>query len=576
MRSVVMEGGLQRLTVLLLLILGSACSGDSSAPISVATVTIDPASATIAPGATSQFSAITRDASGNLLTGRTITWSSSNSSVASVSTTGLAAGVTPGGPVTITATSEGKSGSAQVTVQAPVATITIEPATVSLTPGGTAQLTPILKDASGNVLAGRIITWSSSNSTVAAVSTTGLVTGAAPGGPVTITATSEGRTGAAQVTVQAPVASVTIVPAAVSIAPGETAQLTPTLKDASGNTLTGRSIVWSTSNPAVAAVSPTGLVTGGTSGGPVTVTATSEGKSGSAQVTVQSPITSVTITGALRVKVGDSYTYTATARTSDGTVVSRPVIWSVGDPSSATMTSAGALVPLKPVVITIRATIDGVVWQGTTSAYDWVTFGSYPTLGIYLDADVAITNRYGTSEYPSLVIGCVSGNMVIYVSTDYFITANGHVTYLFDSDPIVSETWLESSGFDSLIYPGTSNSINVTFANRIAAARIFGFAFTEFLDGAHATLFRVTGFAPKLATLISACQLTGPSAVTVTENERLDAVTNAAKALNAAAGRNRIASANAALQAASVPQALTLPELRLVGSVPAHQQAVRR
>jgi hypothetical protein len=66
--------------------------------------------------------ATVRDAQGNLLTGRTVTWSSGNDQVAPVSQTGLVTGQRVGGPVTITAVSEGRSGTAQVTVSVGAAT----------------------------------------------------------------------------------------------------------------------------------------------------------------------------------------------------------------------------------------------------------------------------------------------------------------------------------------------------------------------------------------------------------------------------------------------------------------------
>ena len=74
-------------------------------------------------------------------------------------------------------------------------------------------------------------------------------------------------------------------------------QLTATPKDADGNPLSGRIVVWTTSNANIATVSATGLVTGISVGGPVTITATSEDKSGTASVTVTPvPIASITVT----------------------------------------------------------------------------------------------------------------------------------------------------------------------------------------------------------------------------------------------------------------------------------------
>jgi hypothetical protein len=95
------------------------------------------------------------------------------------------------------------------------------------------------------------------------------------------------------------VATVTVSPASIGLTAGATQQLTATVTDASGNTLTGRSITWTSSNAAVAAVDPnSGVVTAITSGGGVTISATSEGKTGTSIVTVA---TSADGTGPLRV-----------------------------------------------------------------------------------------------------------------------------------------------------------------------------------------------------------------------------------------------------------------------------------
>jgi hypothetical protein len=86
-------------------------------PPPVASVTVSLAAANIQAGQTTQATAVTRDAANNVLTGRTVSWSSATPAVASVSSTGLVTGLT-GGTATIVATSEGQSGSAQLTVTA--------------------------------------------------------------------------------------------------------------------------------------------------------------------------------------------------------------------------------------------------------------------------------------------------------------------------------------------------------------------------------------------------------------------------------------------------------------------------
>jgi Bacterial Ig-like domain (group 2) len=89
------------------------------------------------------------------------------------------------------------------------------------------------------------------------------------------------------------VSSVIIVAPSTAIELNATMQLTATLKDASGNTLSGRTVQWSSSDAAIASVSSAGLVTGMAVGGPATITATSEGKTGIAQVSVSAPTNSV-------------------------------------------------------------------------------------------------------------------------------------------------------------------------------------------------------------------------------------------------------------------------------------------
>src|SRR5439155_24384886 len=123
----------------------------------------------------------------------------------------------------------------------------------------------------------------SGNPSVATVSPSGQVTGVAPG-TAPITATSEGKSGTATLTVTSvPVASVSLSPATATIRVGQTMQLTATPKDSAGNTLTGRTVTGASGNTSVASVSGSGLVTGVVAG-KATVTATSEGHGGRAGV----------------------------------------------------------------------------------------------------------------------------------------------------------------------------------------------------------------------------------------------------------------------------------------------------
>src|SRR6266566_3623651 len=177
------------------------------APTPVASVAVSPATASPQVGQTVQLAATPKDSGGSALTGRTVTWTSGNTSMVTVSSSGLVKGVAAG-TATIMATTEGKAGSAAVTVTlVPVASVVVSPAPATLPLHGTIQLGVTLKDASGNPLTGRTVAWTSSTPTIMTVSATGLVTDVADGGTATITATSEGKSGTSAVTVQAPLPS---------------------------------------------------------------------------------------------------------------------------------------------------------------------------------------------------------------------------------------------------------------------------------------------------------------------------------------------------------------------------------
>src|ERR1019366_5200795 len=126
-------------------------------PIPVASLTVTPTIASLAIGATQQLTAATLDANGNTLSGRTVTWGTSDATKATVNASGLVTAVAPG-TATITATSETKTSTATITVNPiPFATVTVTPATATLVIGATQQLAATLKDANGNVLTGQSI-----------------------------------------------------------------------------------------------------------------------------------------------------------------------------------------------------------------------------------------------------------------------------------------------------------------------------------------------------------------------------------------------------------------------------------
>lgn len=295
-------------------------------PVPVATVAISPVSASLVPAQSVSLTVTLQDASGNTLTGRPVTWQSSSEAVAIVNTAGTVTAVAPGS-ATITATSEGKDGTRLITV-VDGAMMTTAGGTVNASSGDVSLVFP----ANAITTPTAITVAPASNPPSAA----GLVSGTAyelgpsgtfaqhvtvnirytaaaaagrvpadfrihrltggvwvevPGGSVNtttrvVTAPTSSFSTYAVVQVIPPVHTVTLAAAASSINVGGTAQVTATLRDAANNVLTGRTVTWESSHPAVASVSASGLVTGVAAGGPVTITAQSEGKSGTTAVTV--------------------------------------------------------------------------------------------------------------------------------------------------------------------------------------------------------------------------------------------------------------------------------------------------
>ena len=177
-----------------------AVACDSTKPLPPA-VLVSPASLTLEDGQSAKITATLR----NPKASRSVTWSSSNSAIAKVDATGSVTAVANGTTTVLVKMVDDStiSTSVPVTVSGPaVATMTVTPpvATVFIGTSGIG-LVVRLRAADGRVLTGRSVTWATPNASVATVSASGVVRGIAPGGPLTLTATSEGRTATALVRV---------------------------------------------------------------------------------------------------------------------------------------------------------------------------------------------------------------------------------------------------------------------------------------------------------------------------------------------------------------------------------------
>ncbi|HKS04803.1 MAG TPA: Ig-like domain-containing protein [Gemmatimonadaceae bacterium] len=176
----------------------AACGGDSTGPRAVATVSVAPDSVDVITGASVQLAATVYDADGDVIEGREITWSSPDLGLVTVALSGSVIGLSPG-RARIVATCAGKTDTSVVRViLPPVATVEVLPDSFDLGIDLTQQLTATLRRASGTIITGRLIEWTTSDADVATVSASGVVTAESPGRAV-ITATSEGKSDTAVV-----------------------------------------------------------------------------------------------------------------------------------------------------------------------------------------------------------------------------------------------------------------------------------------------------------------------------------------------------------------------------------------
>jgi len=251
-----------RSLLLLAVALIAACDSATAPEPVPTTVDITPTTlAFTAIGQAQSLSAQVRDQNGNAMSGVAVTWSSSASTVVDVSASGEVT-ARGNGTAQVTARAGNAAGSATVQVAQTAATLALSSSALTFASfGETRSLTGEVRDANGNTIAGAAITWTSSATSVAEVSASGLVT-ARGNGAAQITARSGTLTSTASVQVTQVPASVVIAPASVTFdALGDTRELTAQVRDANANPISGQTVSWATSASTVAEVSGTGVVT---------------------------------------------------------------------------------------------------------------------------------------------------------------------------------------------------------------------------------------------------------------------------------------------------------------------------
>ena len=291
---------------LLLLIASTGCGGGTAnvpppPPKTLKSVSVTPGSASIAVGATEQFTAMATYSDGS--TGNvsaTAIWSNTPASVATTSSTGLATGVSSG-PTMVTATLGGMSGNASLNVTGigtvTLTSISVTPSGASVAVGTTQQFTATATYSNASTAnVNSTATWTAATPAVATVSSSGLATGVTSGSTM-VTASLNGMSGNASLnvtpTVTVTLTSISVTPSTASIAVGATQQFTATGTYSNASTANiSSTAAWTSATPAAATVSSAGLATGVASGS-TTVTASLSGITGSASLTVTATVTGV-------------------------------------------------------------------------------------------------------------------------------------------------------------------------------------------------------------------------------------------------------------------------------------------
>jgi len=335
------------------------------------TLVINTKSPSVSIGQQSQLDADVLDQSG-VQVNQSISWTSSNPGVASVSSTGMLQGIA-GGTATITASSGNLSATTIATVtNVPTASVRITPSSLTLTAGSTGSLVAQALDAGQNVLNGRIVAWTTQNASIATVSNAGLVT-AVNAGSTTLTATIEGKAATATVTVNpapvASVASVTVQLAHTTLNPTQSTNATATLRDASGNTVTGQPVTWSSLDATVATVTSSGVVTA-IGGGTVAILAQSGNVTGSASLTVTTPTAAPVaridiVCSTQDLTVGQTVQPTVTLYDANSNVLTgRTITYSTENPSVISVSATGKITAMGAGTTRMKVT------SGSVSAYE--------------------------------------------------------------------------------------------------------------------------------------------------------------------------------------------------------------
>lgn len=463
----------------------AACGGGDSGPVlppppapDVRSVNVTPGTATLRVGETQGLSAVVDAING---AGTGVTWTSESPALATVSASGVVTGVAPGTAV-IRATSTVKtqvSGTAVITVQ-PARGVSLTPPSAEIGVGRTVVLAVTVQLDPGLPTT---VTWRTSAASVATVSQTGVVTGVALGSAqITVVSTADTTVRAsATVNVVPSVRAVAVSPTTATLNINDTRQITATVTADAG---VSQALSWRSSNPTIATVSATGLVTA-LAVGSSTITAVSTVdtlRRASATVTVAPRTTSVAIAQrAVSLNPSTSTTLTAVVTADPG--VATALTWTSSAPSIATVSSQGVVNG-----VAVGQSLITVALQSNPAIRDTVTVAVLPRLAATWTA-----NRLGGALYEDvLAVAPIDAN------TAYAVSSIGNVYRWNGTTWTLSATGASFNTAFAAVSASAANNV-IAVGSGGVIARFNGTSWTAMPSGTTRSLYAVSVTQPTAA-----------------------------------------------------------------------------
>ena len=419
----------------------------------------------------------------NTTDSKNVSWSSSNSEVATVDANGTVTAKRAGTAI-ITATSEnGKTASCTVTVsrkEIPITEISLDKSSATLTEGETTTIVATVLPE--NTTDSKSVSWSSSNSEVATVDANGTVT-AKRAGTAIITATStNGKTAGCTVTVskkEIPIIEISLDKSSATLTEGETTTIVATVLPE--NTTDSKSVSWSSSNSEVATVDANGTVTAKRAGTAIITATSTNGKTAGCTVTVSKkeiPITEISLDkSSATLTEGETTTLTATVLP-ENTTYGKSVKWSSSNVAVATVDLMGKVTAKRAGTAIITATsengktasctvtvnkkdtytglrdVDGnwMYFENGNVNSDYAGLVNYEGLWFYVDNGTIDWGYTGLADYNGIWF-YVSGGMVdwnyaglTYYNDVWFYVSGGMINWDYTGLVYYNDIWFYVSG----------------------------------------------------------------------------------------------------------------------------------